>query len=182
MKAYYSSVSHMLHHLIVSFSATHADMMNATGPATLYEALRSEFSKQQCLSSLISSKDVRSTRSRVEDLIYHLKIHTLPDLVIFMYNLPSYLDAHPKVRFKSIISRFTANRNTTDQSSRHQLHILPVSGLLKAIDICPEFYLGSHKGDDREGLRLQESLGLPMLSLRTFHLLNSLIRWSPPPN
>lgn len=31
-------------------------------------------------------------------LVHHVNIRTLPDLVLFMHNLPSLLELHPKVR------------------------------------------------------------------------------------
>jgi len=39
-----------------------------------------------------------SLPSNYKSLIHYININTLPDLMILIYNLPSYLDAHPNTR------------------------------------------------------------------------------------
>ncbi|KAH9933785.1 P-loop containing nucleoside triphosphate hydrolase protein [Fomitopsis serialis] len=56
------------------------DMQNMTSPATLVRLLRT------------SSSSLQDHQGRV----YHLRIHTLPDLMMFFRNLPSYLQDHPE--------------------------------------------------------------------------------------
>ncbi|KAH9833196.1 P-loop containing nucleoside triphosphate hydrolase protein [Rhodofomes roseus] len=56
------------------------DMQNMTSPATLVRSLRT------------SSSAPQDCQGRV----HHLRIHTLPDLMIFLRNLPSYLQDHPE--------------------------------------------------------------------------------------
>jgi len=58
------------------------DMQNMTSPATLNRQLRKQ----------------PSDSSDYKKLVYHLHLHTLPDLLIFLRNLPSYLQSHPRVK------------------------------------------------------------------------------------
>ncbi|KAF9467890.1 hypothetical protein BDZ94DRAFT_1247996 [Collybia nuda] len=57
------------------------DTQNMTSPASLNDSLQTS----------------KNLPSHYLDLVHHLNIRTLPDLVLFMHNLPSLLATHPKV-------------------------------------------------------------------------------------
>ncbi|OCH88421.1 hypothetical protein OBBRIDRAFT_758211 [Obba rivulosa] len=57
------------------------DFQNMTSPATLSRALQK----------------LPNLKHDYAKLIQHLNLHTLPDLIVFLRNLPSYLGEHPKV-------------------------------------------------------------------------------------
>jgi hypothetical protein len=68
------------------------------GPETLVRALGCKailFIDPICY--LLRKAGSPSLPSNYKSLIHYININTLPDLMILIYNLPSYLDAHPNV-------------------------------------------------------------------------------------
>ncbi|KAI0295771.1 hypothetical protein BC826DRAFT_1007577 [Russula brevipes] len=65
----------ILHHYCI------LDMENMASPASLHSELRSKELSDAGL-----------------DLLHYLNIFTLPDLLVFLHNLPSFLEAHPAIR------------------------------------------------------------------------------------
>lgn len=65
----------------VSQGVLFVDMQNMTSPATLNKALRK---------STTAAPDYKK-------LVHYLRLHTLPDLMIFLRNLPAYLQTHPEI-------------------------------------------------------------------------------------
>ncbi|KZT71934.1 hypothetical protein DAEQUDRAFT_706170 [Daedalea quercina L-15889] len=63
-----------------SMHVVFVDMQNMTSPATLNRSLR------------IPSSASQDNQGQ----LHHLRMHTLPDLLIFLRNLPSYLQDHPR--------------------------------------------------------------------------------------
>jgi hypothetical protein len=65
-------------------------MQNSVSPATLFSERMPCF-----VGSVINFAEASLPHS--EKLVYHLNIHTVADFMLFMHNLPTYLDAHPEV-------------------------------------------------------------------------------------
>lgn len=85
---------------LVAVALTVTDMQNMTSPATLNKALRSML---VMISGLVLWRvfihNLESTTAAPDykKLVHYLRLHTLPDLMIFLRNLPAYLQTHPEV-------------------------------------------------------------------------------------
>lgn len=84
------------------------DMQNMVMPAILSRALEDE-----------DSDDVS-----YEKQVRYLNIYTLPDLMIFMHNLPTYLDEEPKPSLLVLNSLSFPFQSASDLSSSTRQHIL----------------------------------------------------------
>jgi len=76
------------------------DCQNMTSPNTLFEAFKSKSYLHPVLRTLLTIvisalPDVGLDYSQ---MIYHVNIHALHDLMVFIHNIPIMLNSHPKVR------------------------------------------------------------------------------------
>lgn len=77
-------------------------MQNMTRPEALVSALGGNVLHYSNPVFVLSRNTVSpSVPSNYKSLIHHININTLPDLVIFIHTLPSYLDAHPNVTLRT---------------------------------------------------------------------------------
>jgi RAD51-like protein 2 len=71
-----------------------ADMQNSVSPATLFRGLGCK--RIHCYAGSVINA-IEASLSRSEQLVYHLNVHMVADFMLFMHNLPAYLDSHPEV-------------------------------------------------------------------------------------
>jgi RAD51-like protein 2 len=106
-------------------------MENMASPASLHSELRRP---KHCSSRrlhfhtdlLLGSKGLADAGL---DLVHYLNIFTLPDLLIFLHNLPSFLEAHPAVSGLPIICPFRLTRYLSDPPRSTQLNLLSFPNL-----------------------------------------------------
>jgi RAD51-like protein 2 len=107
------------------------DMENMAAPASLHSELRRpKFCSSRRLhfhtGLLLGSKDLADAGL---DLVHYLNIFTLPDLVIFLHNLPSFLEAHPAVSGLPIICPFQLTGYFSDPPRSTQFNLLSFPNL-----------------------------------------------------
>ena len=79
-------------------------MQNMTSPASLHSELRKFKHHLLRPTSRIFPQGSKNLADASLDYVHYLNLFTLPDFLIFLHNLPSFLETHPSVNgFQTII-------------------------------------------------------------------------------
>jgi RAD51-like protein 2 len=78
-----------------------ADTQNMTRPQTLVRVLDGTIIRVRDPMLFISKAGLPSLPTNYKSLIRHIDINALPDFMIFIHNLASYLDAHVNVSYST---------------------------------------------------------------------------------